>query len=86
MMRSAATWRGKETNSARPPDARVVAVAHVLREIHHFFDTYKALEQAQPPVVKGFRGRVDAHAAITDAIEAYHRFKPQLLAGESPDF
>lgn len=60
--------------------------SHVLREIHHFFDTYKALEQAQPPEVKGFRGRVDAHAAITDAIEAYHRFKPQLLAGESPDF
>ncbi|GAB4331678.1 MAG: inorganic diphosphatase [Dehalococcoidia bacterium] len=59
---------------------------HVLREIRHFFATYKELEEGEAPQVSGFRGRVDAEVAIRDAIQAYERFRARLLEGVYPDF
>lgn len=59
---------------------------HTLREIRHFFETYKELEKAGHVVVEDFRGRIDAHAAIRDSVAAYTRFRDQLLDCIYPDF
>lgn len=59
---------------------------HTLREIRHFFEIYKELEKTGQVVVEDFRGRIDAQAAIRDAINAYTRFRLQLLRCEYPDF
>lgn len=59
---------------------------HILLEIRHFFEIYKELEKAGQVKVDEFRGRVDAKAAIRDAIRAYDRFRKQLLNCDYPDF
>jgi inorganic pyrophosphatase len=59
---------------------------HVLREVRHFFEIYKELENAKLPVVEDFRGRIDAHAIIRESIAAYKRFRSQLLNCEFPDY
>jgi inorganic pyrophosphatase len=57
---------------------------HILREIRHFFEIYKELEKAKQPVVEDFRGRIDAHRAIREAMAAYETLRPLLLNGEFP--
>jgi len=59
---------------------------HVLREMQHFFEIYKELENAKLPVVEDFRGRIDAHTVIRESIAAYKRFRPRLLNCEFPDY
>jgi len=46
---------------------------HTLKEIQHFFETYKALK-GKPAVVeiKGFKGKSDAIAAIQRSIQLYN--------------
>jgi len=44
--------------------------AHYLREVEHFFATYKQLEGKQV-VTQGWTGRDDAFAAIRSAMDAY---------------
>ncbi len=45
---------------------------HTLKEIQHFFETYKALK-GKPAVVevKGFKGKSEAIPAITKSVELY---------------
>lgn len=45
---------------------------HTLKEIQHFFETYKALK-GKPAVVeiKGFKGKKDAIAAIKKSVKLY---------------
>jgi inorganic pyrophosphatase len=59
---------------------------HVLREVRHFFEIYKELENAKLPVVEDFRGRIDAHTIIRESIAAYKRFRSRLLDCEFPDY
>jgi len=59
---------------------------HVLREMRHFFEIYKALEQAKAPVVEDFQGRIDAHAVIRQSIKAYERFRIKLQQCEFPSY
>jgi inorganic pyrophosphatase len=59
---------------------------HTLREIRHFFEIYKELEKAGQVKVEDFRGRIDAHAYIREAIRAYARFKEKLLNSIYPDY
>jgi inorganic pyrophosphatase len=58
----------------------------VLREMRHFFEIYKDLEDAKSPVVEDFRGRVDAHTVIRESIAAYKRFREKLLDCVFPDY
>lgn len=45
---------------------------HALKEIQHFFETYKALKGKPAPVeIKGFKGKADAIEAITKSRELY---------------
>ncbi len=48
---------------------------HTLREIQHFFETYKALKSDEPGenpvVIKGFTGKADALKAVTRAQKMY---------------
>ncbi len=59
---------------------------HTLREIRHFFEIYKELEKAGHVIVEDFRGRIDAHTAIRDAVNAYVTFRKELLDCRYPDF
>jgi inorganic pyrophosphatase len=59
---------------------------HILREMRHFFEIYKELEKAGKVIVEDFRGRIDAHVEIRKAMQAYRKFRPQLLRCEYPDF
>ena len=58
----------------------------MLREMRHFFEIYKELEDAKLPVVEDFRGRIDAHMVIRESVVAYERFRPQLLDCLFPDY
>lgn len=59
---------------------------HTLREMRHFFQIYKALENSQQPVVEDFQGRVDALKIIRESVRAYAQFRDQLLACRFPDY
>jgi inorganic pyrophosphatase len=59
---------------------------HMLKEMRHFFEIYKELENAKAPVVEEFQGRVDAHTVIRESIKAYKRFQSQLLDCNFPDY
>ena len=48
--------------------------AHVLDEIAHFFDVYKALEPDKGTDISDWQGRADAERAIT---EAQARYRPE---------
>lgn len=51
---------------------------HILREIAHFFEQYKGLEEKKFVKVAGFGSRAEAHAAIVKAHKKYraeHRKK-----------
>lgn len=45
---------------------------HTLKEVQHFFETYKALK-GKPAVVKikGFKGKTDALEAVNKSVELY---------------
>lgn len=43
---------------------------HTLKEIEHFFSTYKKIQNKEVAVA-GFKGRTEAEAAITEGIELY---------------
>ncbi len=45
---------------------------HTLKEIMHFFETYKALKGGEV-VVSGFKGKTEAYAAIEKSIELYKK-------------
>ncbi|HEX7166482.1 MAG TPA: inorganic diphosphatase [Acidimicrobiales bacterium] len=47
--------------------------AHLLEEIGHFFDVYKALEPGKGTETRGWEGRDAAERAIADAQAAYPR-------------
>ena len=59
---------------------------HVLREMRHFFEIYKALEQAKAPIVEDFLGRIDAHTVIRESIKAYQKYRNKLLRCEFPTY
>ena len=59
---------------------------HVLREMRHFFEIYKELEDAKLPVVEDFRGRIDAHTVIRESVAAYERFRSQLFDCVFPNY
>ncbi|HEY8060136.1 MAG TPA: inorganic diphosphatase, partial [Acidimicrobiales bacterium] len=44
---------------------------HLLQEIHHFFEVYKALEPHKEADVRGWDSREAALVAIEDARRAY---------------
>jgi inorganic pyrophosphatase len=44
---------------------------HYLREVEHFFATYKQLEGGIPVVPLGWAGAADAIATVKDAVERY---------------
>lgn len=45
---------------------------HTLKEIQHFFETYKVLKgKAALVEVKGFKGKADAQAAVMKSVELY---------------
>jgi inorganic pyrophosphatase len=44
---------------------------HLLDEIGHFFDVYKALEPGKGTETRGWEGREAAEAAVEDARAAY---------------
>jgi inorganic pyrophosphatase len=44
---------------------------HLLQEIHHFFEVYKALEPHKEADVRGWDARPAAEAAIEEARAAY---------------
>jgi inorganic pyrophosphatase len=49
---------------------------HQVKEIQHFFETYKALKgKANEVVVHGFKGKEDAKAAFTRAVAMYQEKK-----------
>ena len=58
---------------------------HVLREVRHFFEIYKELENAKLPVVGDFQDRGAAHRAIRESMAQYQRHRKRLLNGEFPD-
>jgi inorganic pyrophosphatase len=43
---------------------------HTLKEIEHFYSTYKKLQDKEVQV-EGFKGRADAQAVITEGIKLY---------------
>jgi inorganic pyrophosphatase len=44
---------------------------HLMAEIHHFFEAYKALEPTKSSAVRGWEGREAALAAIAEARAGY---------------
>jgi inorganic pyrophosphatase len=47
---------------------------HTLKEITHFFETYKALKGKPAPVeIKGIMGKKEAQDAVTKSIEIYNK-------------
>jgi inorganic pyrophosphatase len=46
---------------------------YLLAEIRHFFSVYKDLEPGKDSMLGDWSGRHEAHAAIADASERYHR-------------
>jgi inorganic pyrophosphatase len=46
---------------------------HLLDEIGHFFDVYKALEHDKDTETRGWEGRAAAEAAVDDARQRYQR-------------
>lgn len=49
---------------------------HTLKEIEHFYSTYKTL-QNKVVEVKGFRGKADAEAAFEEGLQLYREKHPQ---------
>lgn len=49
---------------------------HQIKEIQHFFETYKALKgKANEVVVHGFKGKADAEAAFERSVQLYRDSK-----------
>lgn len=44
---------------------------HTLKEIQHFFETYKSIEDGKKVIVKGFEGKKEAIAAVKKAMKLY---------------
>ncbi len=44
---------------------------HTLKEIQHFFETYKSIEKGKTVTVKGFKGKKDALAAVKKGLKLY---------------
>ena len=55
---------------------------HVLREIAHFFETYKQLEKAKWSRVGGWKGTEDTHILIE---QAHQRWKESMAEKEKND-
>jgi inorganic pyrophosphatase len=45
--------------------------AHTLKEIQHFFETYKSIEKGKTVLVKGFKGKKEALAAVKKGLKMY---------------
>ena len=45
--------------------------AHTLKEIQHFFETYKSIEKGKVVLVKGFKGTKEALAAVKKGLSMY---------------
>ncbi len=45
--------------------------AHTLKEIQHFFETYKSIEKGKLVEVKGFKGKKEALAAVKKGLSMY---------------
>ena len=45
--------------------------AHTLKEIQHFFETYKSIEKGKVVLVKGFKGKKEALAAVKKGLSMY---------------
>ncbi|QQS21090.1 MAG: inorganic diphosphatase [Candidatus Moraniibacteriota bacterium] len=44
---------------------------HTLKEIRHFFETYKSIEEGKKVTVSGFEGKKEALAAVKKGIRLY---------------
>ena len=65
---------GVPVNDKRWEDVQDLADVnkHTLKEVQHFFETYKALKGKTAVVeVKGFKGKTEALAAIKKSVELY---------------
>lgn len=49
---------------------------HTLKEIQHFFETYKSIEKGKLVEVKGFKGRKEALAAVKKGLSMYAKKYP----------
>ncbi len=50
--------------------------SHTIKEIQHFFETYKILKGKPAPItVHGFKGKKDAMAAIERSVKLYEEYK-----------
>ena len=45
--------------------------AHTLKEIQHCFETYKSIEKGKVVLVKGFKGKKEALAAVKKGLSMY---------------
>ncbi len=44
---------------------------HTLKEMQHFFETYKSIEDGKTVVIKGFEGKKEALVAVKKGIKMY---------------
>ncbi|MEI7425758.1 MAG: inorganic diphosphatase [Candidatus Moraniibacteriota bacterium] len=44
---------------------------HTIKEIRHFFETYKTIEEGEEVVISGFEGKVAAMEAVKKSVELY---------------
>ena len=44
---------------------------HTLKEMQHFFETYKSIEDGKKVVIKGFEGKKEALVAVKKGIKMY---------------
>lgn len=51
---------------------------HLVKEIKHFFETYKDLE-GKKVEIKGFFGKAEAHKIVLEAKELYQKMKHELI-------
>lgn len=49
---------------------------HTLKEIQHFFETYKSIEKGKLVEVKGFKGKKEALAAVKKGLAMYAKKYP----------
>lgn len=50
---------------------------HTLKEINHFYSTYKKLQNNEEVEVKGFQGRKEAQATFEEGLKLYQAKFPQ---------
>lgn len=50
--------------------------AHTVKEIQHFFETYKSIDKNETVLVKGFKGKKEALASVKKGLAMYAKKYP----------